>query len=145
METEDIVRELIASPARISCIMLEAFNCVGIRVLYVDGSSYFKAIEGIAECDKVWKMILAVRTRNLIELKFDDVLLSPRTVRTVEIKKTDNDSDLIISFVNHSRNNSLWYPYEENAEEADRLLTFLSLFQDQRADTFFNNDNKTLH
>ncbi len=147
METEDIVRELIATPARISCILLEdPEDRVGITVLYVDGSSFFKPIENIEERNKVWEMILAVRTRNLVELEFDDVLFSPRTVSRVDIKKTNDGSDLMISFVNHTSENTLWYPYEEFKNEADRLLTFLSLFQDRRADIFFDNSKtKIIH
>ena len=46
METENIVRELIAHPAYISCILLEdPINRAGVTVLYVDGSSFFKPIE----------------------------------------------------------------------------------------------------
>lgn len=146
METEKIVRELLASPAYISCILLEDPNeGIGITVLYVDGTSFFKPIETLEARNKVWDMIVAVRTRNLIELEFDDVLLSPRTISRVDINKTnEGDADLMISFVNHTSENTLWYPYEEFKAEADRLLAFLSHFQDKRADTFFYN-NKTFH
>ncbi len=145
METEDIVRELIASPARISCIFLEdPEDRIGITVLYVDGSSFFKPIDDIALRDRVWEMILAVRTRNLVELEFDDVLFSPRTVRMVDISPTkDGESDLLISFSNHSSDDTLWYPYNEHKKEIDKLITFLALFQEERRNSFF--PNTTLH
>lgn len=145
METEDTVRELIASPARISCILLEdPEDRIGITVLYVDGSSFFKPIDDIAERDRVWEMILAVRTRNLVELEFDEVLFSPRTVSRVDISRSDDgDADLLISFANHSSDDTLWYSYNEYKEEIDKLITFLALFQEERRNCFY--PNKTLH
>lgn len=145
METEEIVRELLATPARISCILLEdPEDRIGITVLYVDGSSFFKPITDIAERDRVWEIILTVRTRNLIELEFDNVLFSPRTVCRVDINQgEDGDSDLLISFCNHSSDDTLWYSYNEYKPEIDKLITFLALFQEQRRNSFF--PNTTLH
>ncbi len=145
METEDIVREIIAHPAYICCILLEGpEDRVGVTVLYIDGSSYFKPIDNIAERDRVWEMILAVRTRNLVELEFDNVLFSPRTVRRVDINPTeDGDCDLLISFTNHTSSDTLWYSYNEHKAEIDKLITFLAFFQNERRNCFF--PNTTLH